>query len=103
MRLEAVDYDAPASELNEDACLLRDFIKEDPEGLLQETTVNYVNKSTQVKESLSLQHILLQRLDGKTWEEIAVEDGITITSASSFLQRNLRKEKIRAYFSTYLG
>lgn len=63
---------------------LKSFIQEDPKGVFQST---YVEKHPEA----NFQWIVLRRLDGYTWHELAEETGISISTLSSFYQRCIRK------------
>ena len=73
--------------------LLREFILEDPEGILGEI------KTT---NNVTLQQILLMLLDGKKWKEIEDELQISLSTAESCFKRSMKKLEIRNYFDKYL-
>jgi DNA-directed RNA polymerase specialized sigma24 family protein len=75
---------SPAPDFFDDSEILRRFIQEDPEGIFR-------NTSLQSRPDLTLQDVILARLDDLTWEAIGDNFGISPQTISSFLQRNLRK------------
>lgn len=63
---------------------LRDLIEVDPEGIFQKTAIeNHPN--------VTLQFLMLKRLSGQSWSEIAEETRLKVPTLSSFYQRNLKK------------
>ncbi len=74
----------PDHELS-DAELLRDFILEDPKGILRE------NPFTGPPE-VTFQMLLIRRhLDGQRWRDVSAEFGIPTSSLSEFYRRRLKK------------
>ncbi|MEM6751378.1 MAG: hypothetical protein AAF630_00080 [Cyanobacteria bacterium P01_C01_bin.38] len=71
-------------------CLFREFIKEDPEGILKKTKMKNCD--------VSLQQILLLLLDDCKWKEIANKLQVAMGSVNSFYTRCLKNQKIRDYF-----
>lgn len=90
MRAEE-DIPAPETE-NPDHAELRRYITEDPEGLLQ-------NKALQNRPEITLQLLLLQRLEDKTWDDIATKFGVSLPTLHSFFSRALKRlsPTIQAY------
>ncbi|MBD2413672.1 hypothetical protein FACHB389_16135 [Nostoc calcicola FACHB-389] len=75
--------------------LLREFIKYDPEGILQNTCIGK-------DKNANLQKVLLMRLNQEKWEEISKKLGHSIPRLSELYQRSLKKHKIIDYFRKYL-
>ncbi|MEG3926060.1 hypothetical protein [Microcoleus sp. D3_18a_C4] len=75
---------SPAPDFFDDSEMLRRFIEEDPEGIFR-------NTSLKSRPDITLQDVVLARLDDLTWEAIGDKFGITPQTLSSFLQRNLSK------------
>ncbi|MEG4575343.1 hypothetical protein QUA56_22040 [Microcoleus sp. N3A4] len=75
---------SPAPDFFDDSEMLRRFIEEDPEGIFR-------NTSLKSRPDITLQDVVLARLDDLTWEAIGNKFGITPQTISSFLQRNLSK------------
>jgi DNA-directed RNA polymerase specialized sigma24 family protein len=73
----------------------RVFVKNDPEGILQNT---YIGEDT----NANLQKIILMRLDNDKWEDISQKLGHPIPRLSELYQRNIKKRKIIGYFRKYL-
>lgn len=73
---------------------LRQLITEDPEGLLQ-------SKHLRERPEITLQLLLLRRLDDQTWDDMATEFGISLQTLHSFFQRGLKSlsPKLQAYLS----
>jgi DNA-directed RNA polymerase specialized sigma24 family protein len=82
----------PTSDLLD--CELSQFIKADPEGHLAQTHIRNHPDAT-------LQNILLMRLDGLKWQEIAIRLNINSHSTiNTFFDRQLHK--FNNYFRKYL-
>jgi RNA polymerase sigma factor (sigma-70 family) len=71
------------------------FVKEDPEGILQNTCIGE-------DKNANLQTVILMRLDEKKWEEISKQLGHSTPRLSELYQRSLKKRKIIDYFRKYL-
>ncbi|MBW4505176.1 MAG: hypothetical protein KME64_01460 [Scytonematopsis contorta HA4267-MV1] len=71
------------------------FVKEDPEGILQNT---YIGED----KNANLQIVILMRLDEKKWEDISKQLGHSTPRLSELYQRSLKKRKIIDYFRNYL-
>ncbi|MGD1914219.1 MAG: hypothetical protein ACFB2X_26310 [Rivularia sp. (in: cyanobacteria)] len=85
-----------ASHKEEDICILvREFIQNDPEGILKNIKME--------KYNVSLQNILLMILHEKKWKEIAEELQRKIPTIQSFYRRSLGKPEIKEYFDKYLN
>jgi DNA-directed RNA polymerase specialized sigma24 family protein len=69
-------------------------LEEDPEGLFQQTCIDGYPHAT-------FQLLAIKRLDGYSWQDLAVELGISIPTLSSFYQRCLKKfaPRLKAYLS----
>jgi RNA polymerase sigma factor (sigma-70 family) len=63
---------------------LEEYIQKDPSGYFRNTHLRD-------RPDANLQHIMLKRLDGLNWIEIANELSVTIPTLSSFYQRSLRR------------
>lgn len=63
---------------------VRDCLEEDPEALFQHT---YIDRHP----AANFQFLALKRLDGYSWDDLAIELGIKIPTLSSFYQRCLTK------------
>ncbi len=75
--------------------MLREFIKDDPEGILQNTCIGE-------DKNANLQKVLLMKLNEEKWENISKKLGHPIPRLSELYQRNLKKPKIIDYFRKYL-
>ncbi|MDZ7961446.1 MAG: hypothetical protein RMY34_26785 [Aulosira sp. DedQUE10] len=73
----------------------KNFIENDPEGLLQNT---YIGED----KNANLQKVILMRLDHEKWEDISQKLGHPISRLSELYQRNIKKRKIIDYFRKYL-
>jgi DNA-directed RNA polymerase specialized sigma24 family protein len=73
----------------------KSFVKNDPEGLLQNT---YIGEDT----NANLQKVILMRLDNERWEDISQKLSHPISRLSELYQRNIKKRKIIDYFRKYL-
>lgn len=98
MTLEDLDRNNPA-EVNPQLVPLpsqqvRECLEEDPECLFQQT---YIDRHP----AANFQFLAIRRLDGYSWEDLAIELGIRIPTLSSFYQRCLTKfaPKFRTYLS----
>ena len=67
-----------------DLRLLINFIADDPDGVL-------ANEYIQNRLNATFQRILLMICEGKSWQEIAARLETSVSTASSFYQRNLHK------------
>jgi DNA-directed RNA polymerase specialized sigma24 family protein len=74
---------------------VRNFAKNDPEGILQNT---YIGKD----KNANLQKVILMRLDNEKWEDISQKLGHPIARLSDLYQRSTKKRKIIDYFRKYL-
>lgn len=84
-----------ASEDELELSAVRDFVKNDREGILQKT---YIGED----KNANLQKVLLMRLDDEKWEEISQKLGHPIQRLSELYQRNVKKRHIIDYFRRYL-
>ncbi|MBO3461331.1 hypothetical protein G7B40_038810 [Aetokthonos hydrillicola Thurmond2011] len=75
--------------------LLREFVKNDPEGILQNTCIGE-------DKNANLQKVLLMRLNEEKWSDISKKLGHSIPRLSELYQRSLQKHKIIDYFRRYL-
>lgn len=74
---------------------LADFLREDPENILRNTTVHN-------RPEITLQKLLwLILIEDLSWEVIAKKLNSSISTLSSFYQRNIQKYKV--YFEKYLS
>ncbi|PAX54595.1 hypothetical protein CK510_12215 [Brunnivagina elsteri CCALA 953] len=73
----------------------KNFVADDPEGILQNT---YIGEDT----NANLQKVMLMRFSEKTWEEISQKLGHPVPRLSELYQRNIKKRKIIDYFRKYL-
>ncbi|MBD2341787.1 sigma-70 family RNA polymerase sigma factor [Calothrix sp. FACHB-156] len=73
----------------------KSFVKNDPEGILQNT---YIGED----KNANLQKVILMRLDNKKWEDISQKLGHPISRLSELYQRNIKKRNIIDYFRRYL-
>jgi|GEM_PF-2032703 len=71
----------------------RRLIIEDPTGLLK-------SQKLKKRPEITLQLLLMQRLEDKTWDEIAAEFDISLQTLHSFFRRSLKKlsPELRQYF-----
>jgi DNA-directed RNA polymerase specialized sigma24 family protein len=77
-----------------DANLLRQFLEDDPENLLQEERLRE-------KPEITFQYLALAKfVEDRTWEEIGTDVDISIQTLCSFFNRRLRK--LMPYFKKYL-
>ncbi len=81
MRAEE-DIPTPVNE-NPEHAELWNFVTEDPEGLLQ-------SKSLRNRPEITLQVLLLRKLEDHTWDDIANEFGISLQTLHSFFRRALK-------------
>lgn len=82
--LMRAEEDIPAPEQdNPGHAELRQFILEDPKQLLQAKTLRN-------RPDITLQMLLLRKLDEQTWDEMANEFGISLQTLHSFFRRSLK-------------
>ncbi len=74
---------------------VRNFVTEDPEGILQNTCIGE-------DKNANLRTVILMRLDEKKWDDISKQLGHPISRLSELYQRSLKKRKIIDYFRKYL-
>ncbi|WP_293341858.1 hypothetical protein [Microcoleus sp. CAWBG58] len=67
----------------EDTEIFRELIEQDPDEIFR-------NKSVRGRPDITLQEVILARMDDATWENIGDRFGISPQTASSFFQRSLR-------------
>ncbi|CCQ55025.1 RNA polymerase sigma factor [Crocosphaera watsonii] len=91
---EMVEEEQLKREEDSDAREVRQVVKEDPEGYLQQETIRGYPHAT-------LQVIILMLLEGKKWREISEALNVPSTTASSFYQR--RRDKIIIYLRRHLS
>jgi DNA-directed RNA polymerase specialized sigma24 family protein len=78
------------------AQLLRRFLQEDPEGLLEAESIRN-------QASVTLKFLLLRKyVDDLTWVQISEVVNIPFSTLSTFCTRCLKKPKIEQYFHKYL-
>ncbi|WP_375476918.1 hypothetical protein [uncultured Nostoc sp.] len=92
---ERQDKSIPINNDEIEVSVVRDFIQNDPEGILQN---NYICED----KNANLQKVILMRFDEKTWEEISKQLGHPIPRLSELYQRSAKKRKILDYFRRYL-
>ena len=94
LSLDNLNYDPPSESNDMAKNNLQNFIIQDPENILESTTLRGYSHVT-------FQRLLLFKLiEDKTWETIATELGVKVSTISNFYQRNIQKHK--AYFEKYL-
>jgi DNA-directed RNA polymerase specialized sigma24 family protein len=94
LSLDDLNRDLPATEPTSEADLVREFIRTDPENLLQQEQIRD-------RPDLTLQKIVWMRyVEDKTWEEMSAELNVGVSTLSSFFQRRLHK--LKPYFKKYL-
>lgn len=86
------DIPAPVNE-NPNYEVLRQFVIDDPEGLLQD-------KHIRGRADITFRFLLLQKLEDRTWDDIAQGFGIPLPTLHSFFRRSLRS--LISYFQRYL-
>ncbi|MBP5972933.1 hypothetical protein HW132_09355 [Brasilonema sp. CT11] len=74
---------------------VRDFVKNDLEGILRKT---YIRED----QNANLQVVMLMRLNEYKWEDISKKLGHPIPRLSELYQRNIKKRTIINYFRKYL-
>jgi DNA-directed RNA polymerase specialized sigma24 family protein len=74
---------------------VRDFVKNDREGILQNTYIGEDKKA-------NLQTVVLMRFNEYKWEDISKKLGHPIPRLSELYQRNIKKPKVIDYFRRYL-
>ena len=75
--------------------LLREFLNDDPEGILRNTCVGEDTNA-------NLQKLLLMRLNEEKWSEISQTLNHPIPRLSELYQRSMKKRNIIDYFRRYL-
>ncbi|MBW4592747.1 MAG: hypothetical protein KME46_07460 [Brasilonema angustatum HA4187-MV1] len=95
VRKELKEKEVSQTYENSENYLLREFIKDDPERILQ---ITYIGNDI----NANLQRILLMRLDGEEWKYISEKLDHPIPRLSELYQRSLKKRKIIDYFRRYL-
>lgn len=78
-----------------ESTLLKEFVRRDPERVLQNT---YIGED----KNANLQAVLLMRLNEEKWEEISKQLGHPISRLSELYQRSIKKRKIIDYFRNHL-
>lgn len=92
--LDELKKDLPIeNEIYSEQQQLKEIIENDPENILK-------NEYIQDYPQANLKVILLLVLEGKRWKEISEELGVSISTASSFYQRRMRK--IITYLKKYI-
>jgi DNA-directed RNA polymerase specialized sigma24 family protein len=92
--LDDLEKDIPVDEAPSEAQLLREFLHEDPEGLL---------KAARLRErpEITFQFLALAKyVEDQTWEAIADDLGIPLQTLCSFFNRRL--QKLMPYFHKHL-
>lgn len=91
--LDDLDRYMPVGEAVSDDQLLRQFLEDDPECLLE---------AERLREhpSVTFQSVALAMFEGQTCTEIATDLGISVQTLSSFINRRL--QKLMPYFKKYL-
>ena len=88
------ERDGSSAEQDSEVKQLRDFLQEDPEGLMKEKRIDKPPHPT-------FQDLAWAKyVEDKTWQEIARQTGLCVPTLSSFFQRTLRK--LTPYFQKYL-
>ncbi|KAB8334639.1 hypothetical protein SD80_009790 [Scytonema tolypothrichoides VB-61278] len=95
VRKELKEKEISQTHDNSESNLVREFIKDDPEMILQ---ITYIGNDI----NANLQRILLMRLDGEEWKYISEKLAHPIPRLSELYQRSLKKRKIIDYFRKYL-
>ena len=92
--IEKLDLITSDSQKRDDIRMLRDFLQEDPEKLLQ-------SESIRGRPDVTFQRLAWKRfVEDKTWEVLAAEFGISLQTLCSFFNRKLRQ--LMPYFQKYL-
>ncbi|MBD2302455.1 sigma-70 family RNA polymerase sigma factor [Nostoc sp. FACHB-190] len=85
LALDELNKDVPIeNEIYSEQQQLKEVIENDPENILKD---DYIHGYPQA----NLKAILLLVLEGKRWKDISEELGVSISTASSFYQRRMRK------------
>lgn len=87
----------PPSKKHEIHRLFRELIQNDPEDFLK----NEMIRSRKTGNQISLQKVLLMRLEDRTLEAIDMETGVSFRSISSCINR--KKAELRAYITKHTG
>ncbi|MGB3642550.1 MAG: pentapeptide repeat-containing protein [Rivularia sp. (in: cyanobacteria)] len=74
---------------------VRNFVKNDPNEILQKT---YIGED----KNANLQEVILMRLDNEKWDDISKKLSHPISRLSELYQRNIKKRKVIDYFRRYL-
>ena len=92
--LDDLTIEVAASKESEDLGNVRDFLRNDPEQILQSIRLTS-------HPHITLQTILvLKCIDDCSWQDISSQLNVEISTLSSFYQRNLKKQK--DYFARHL-
>jgi hypothetical protein len=92
--IDDLDLDIPIDKTPSEAQSLRQFLEEDPEGLLQA-------ESLQKRADVTFQFLALEKyVKDRTWESMANELGIPFSTLNNFFDRRLHK--LMPYFHKYL-
>ncbi|NJO64496.1 MAG: hypothetical protein HC836_42050 [Richelia sp. RM2_1_2] len=83
------------SENEFEVSVVKNFVKNDPEGILQKT---YIGED----KNANLQKVILMRLDNEKWDDISKILGHPISRLSELYQRNIKKRKVIDYFRKHL-
>jgi hypothetical protein len=93
--IDDLESDIPGEETHSEDRSLRQFLEEDPEGLLKA-------ESLQKRADVTFQLLALEKyVKDRTWESIANELGIPFSTLSAFFDRRFRK--LKPYFLKYLA
>lgn len=87
------------SEQDENNRLFRELIEKDPEGFLK----NKLIKSHENGNQISLQKVLLMRLENRKFKEISEKTGIPLKSIHSSIKDIKRNTKLREYITKHTG
>jgi DNA-directed RNA polymerase specialized sigma24 family protein len=92
--LDDLDIDVPVDETPSEAEMLRQFLREDPEGLLQAERLS-------LRPDVTFQFLALSRyVQDRTWKSIADELDIPLQTLCAFFMRRL--QKLKPYFYKHL-
>ncbi|MCU0537811.1 MAG: hypothetical protein MUD14_28320, partial [Hydrococcus sp. Prado102] len=94
LSLDELDRALPMKESFSNAQLLRQFLEDDPENLLN-------NERLRERPEVTFQFLALAKfVEDRTWDDIATKLGISLQTLSSFFDRRL--QKLMPYFKKYL-
>jgi len=94
LSLDELDRYSPLEEAFSKAQLLRQFLEDDPENLL-------VNERLRKRPEVTFQYLARAKfVEGRTWDDIGTNLGISLQTLCSFFERRL--QKLMPYFKRYL-